>query len=352
MIDFPDLEVAPGTRRGFVPNDAALDFLLALEKLEAALRERLAAEARERARARREHVAREIRRVFAPVARRLPEYDLMDVRAGERRANESEKPAPRGDVLANGEGEAVRNGGAKGEGVDSAAGTDGAPATEDTLSAEGEALSASAAASHEATSDSDEQEEPALFPPGPLARVKLVPSRIRLAPSTERRFRARAEDEDRRLVREGVEFLWSLDGPGSLSSNGDEASYRAPDADAEAKIVVEAIQGELSASAEALVQVRESAAAAARTIGIPEPQPVNAPSEEWRSRLLGSRWEYNEGHRDYLAAAGDESRRLRYLVHLFAKEVVLKNFGSPQEEQTLERMVEVLTHLGDGRGRG
>ncbi len=314
------------------------------------------------------------------------------------------------------------------ESTSTAAGS-GASTTEDALAPEGEALPVKAGAPFEdaASSEPEEREEPALFPPGPLARVKIVPSRIRLAPSTERRFRARAEDEDGRLLREGVELRWSLVGPGSLvamgpassspsgaslgpassslsgaalgsvspsppleatlgpassspspslgspqplparpgsldspekrdfafgsASFGTEVLYRAPDLEGDARIAVEATQGERSAIAEAAVQVRESSAAAERTIGIPEPQPVNAPSEDWRSRLIGSRWEYNEGHRDYLAVAGDESRRLRYLVHLFAKEVVLRNFGSPQEEPTLERMVEVLTHLGDGRAR-
>lgn len=33
------------------------------------------------------------------------------------------------------------------------------------------------------------------------------------------------------------------------------------------------------------------------------------------------------------------------MVHLFAKEIVLHNFGEPAHEHTLEKMVEVLSHL-------
>jgi hypothetical protein len=336
VIDFPDLEVAPGTRRGFVPNDAALDFLLALEKLEAALRERLAADQRERARARHEHVAREIRRAFASVARRLPEYDLMDVRAGEKPASEPRAP-PLGEdrALGRGSGEETALEPPAGEPV-----------------AEPDADSSRPPGADPPADEGEDREEDALFPPGPLARVRITPSHIRLAPSTERRFRARTEDEDGRQVREDVVLRWYLEGPGSLAATvAHGVVYRAPDDEAESKLAVEARQGDRSASAEALVSVKETSASAARTLGIPEPQPVNAPSEDWRSRLRGSRWEYNEGHRDYLAVASDEPRRLRYLVHLFAKEVVLKNFGSPLEEPTLERMVEVLTHLGEGKSR-
>ncbi len=43
-----------------------------------------------------------------------------------------------------------------------------------------------------------------------------------------------------------------------------------------------------------------------------------------------------------------EAQRLRYLIHLFAKEVVLRNSGRPGDGEVLERMVEVLTRLGAG----
>ena len=45
------------------------------------------------------------------------------------------------------------------------------------------------------------------------------------------------------------------------------------------------------------------------------------------------------------AVAEDPKRRFRYIVHLFAKEIVLVNFGKPEDERLLERMVEVLTHI-------
>jgi len=72
---------------------------------------------------------------------------------------------------------------------------------------------------------------------------------------------------------------------------------------------------------------------------------VYAPSENWRSRMHGMVWEFNEGHRDYVAVSATESRRLRYLVHLFAKEIVLRNYGRPEHGSLLENMVEVLTHV-------
>jgi hypothetical protein len=86
-----------------------------------------------------------------------------------------------------------------------------------------------------------------------------------------------------------------------------------------------------------------------RLTGIPEPTPVPAPGETWRSRMRAGTWEYNTGHRDFLEVSGNDVRRLRYLIHLFAKEIVLRNFGGPGSNETLERMVELLTHLDGAR---
>ncbi len=327
VIDYPDLVVAPGTRRGFIPDDAALDFLVSLEKLEQALRERMAAEEQNRARARGEQVARDIRRAFRPVAARLPQYDLPDVSGAGERGGEPGRDAPAGEALG--------VPGAGGDGAGDGAG-DGRESTQDGPADGGAGKPAA---------------DEALFAPGPLAAVRLAPSRLRLPPSSERRIRAIALDADGRLAADGVEVCWELSGPGALAAVGASALYRAPGEECDARILARATQGEHMASAEARVQVEAGAEAAARTAGIPEPQAVNAPSEPWRSRLRGRSWQYNEGHRDYLAVAGDEPRRLRYLIHLFAKEIVLRNFGSPMEEELLERLVEVITYLGDGRGR-
>jgi mRNA-degrading endonuclease HigB of HigAB toxin-antitoxin module len=54
------------------------------------------------------------------------------------------------------------------------------------------------------------------------------------------------------------------------------------------------------------------------------------------SRVRNGIWEYNESHRDYQAAAAMQAGRLRYLVQLFAKELVIRTFGGPADEQLLE----------------
>jgi hypothetical protein len=85
--------------------------------------------------------------------------------------------------------------------------------------------------------------------------------------------------------------------------------------------------------------------------GVPDPEPVSAPGESWRSRIDAGRWQYNTAHPDYELVRGDERRRVRYLAHLFAKEIVLRNFADSPAADLLERMVQVLAHAGDPQRR-
>ena len=49
----------------------------------------------------------------------------------------------------------------------------------------------------------------------------------------------------------------------------------------------------------------------------------------------------NSGHRDFVFATRHRALQLRYLVRLYVKELVLRNFAGLPAEQLLERMVEL-----------
>jgi hypothetical protein len=49
----------------------------------------------------------------------------------------------------------------------------------------------------------------------------------------------------------------------------------------------------------------------------------------------------NSGHRDFVFAARNRALQLRYLVRLYVKELVLKNFAGLPADQLLERMIEL-----------
>jgi hypothetical protein len=187
-----------------------------------------------------------------------------------------------------------------------------------------------------------------LFPPGPLARVKLVPGGGRLPPDVTRTFRARALDADGRSTRDAVTLTWHLDGPGELAvepAAPDVARFTAPSSPGFSTVRVHAASGPRHAEALAELETSLELLGREKVGGIPEPRPIAAPGEPWRSRLRAEVWEYNESHPDYRTAAETDAGRLRYLIHLFAKEIVLRNFGRPGDGDLLERLVQVLTHL-------
>lgn len=77
--------------------------------------------------------------------------------------------------------------------------------------------------------------------------------------------------------------------------------------------------------------------------GLPGYTFERAAGELWRSRFDAERnvIVVNNGHRDLVFATRNRSLQLRYLVRLYVKELVLRNFAGLSAEQLLERMVEL-----------
>jgi len=77
--------------------------------------------------------------------------------------------------------------------------------------------------------------------------------------------------------------------------------------------------------------------------GLPGYTFERAPGESWRSRFDTKRnvIVINNGHRDFVYASRSKSLKLRYLVRLYAKELVMHNFVGLPADQLLERMVEL-----------
>jgi hypothetical protein len=100
---------------------------------------------------------------------------------------------------------------------------------------------------------------------------------------------------------------------------------------------------ELSSEAEVVVE-----AEAARR-AFPPPVFVHAPGETWRSRWNAStgKLEVNSAHPDFQAARQSQARRRRYIGRLYAKELVLHNFGHEATSTALERLIEVLARLDE-----
>jgi len=53
----------------------------------------------------------------------------------------------------------------------------------------------------------------------------------------------------------------------------------------------------------------------------------------------------NNGHRDFVFATRSRTLRLRYLVRLYVKELVLKNFRGLPAERLMERLIELSLYV-------
>ena len=149
LIDFPGFTVPPGTRRGVAPDAAAEAFVRALDGVVPLVEAELKRLDRERGAAASRQVMHDLRRALKGLRNRLPQYELPAVASEEAEMRDAAEAgiAPSGAEAAAGDG--------AGESQDEAS-----PGRDRTLD---------------------------LFPPGPLAGIRISPPEITLAPGRERR---------------------------------------------------------------------------------------------------------------------------------------------------------------------
>jgi len=189
---------------------------------------------------------------------------------------------------------------------------------------------------------------------GPLRTVVISPAASTLTVNQSRLFRALPRDRSRRRVEQDLLFRWEIgEGGGVLSSASDqEVSFQAPASPGLVRLSVTVSQRDVSCSSEALITVTDSLAAAvgpslANVRGLPGYTFERAAGELWRSRFDAERnlIVVNNGHRDFVFAMRSRALQLRYLVRLYVKELVLKNFRGLPAEQLLERMIELSLYV-------
>jgi hypothetical protein len=310
IIDAPFLNLTPATRTGVI-HDAALEALAAAL---APVEERLLALIDEQKRAEEERSSRDtlraIQRAFREAMIALPseEYDWFDIAA--------RRP--------------------------------GAPGGEGAEAAPTELVGI--AVSEESDEASAPRQRQFFEYAGPLQSVRIAPASCTLAVGASRGLRAVARDASRRTIDEGVEFAWRLlEGDGRLEGEaGEITTFIAPEEPCLARIGVTARQGDTVCEAEALVTVTDSLLPevkerAAGRHGLPGYTLEHAPGKLWRSRYEAERnlIVVNSGHRDFIFASRAKALKLRYLVRLYAKEMVRKNFPGAPADQLLDRLIEL-----------
>jgi Histidine kinase-, DNA gyrase B-, and HSP90-like ATPase len=318
LIDVPYLDLTPGTRSGIVYDERYGAFLEALGLLE----EHLTALIAEQRRAAEEQANREslraIQRAFREAMLVLPreEYDWFDIQSRSPRVVDAESEE-RGLETAEAEEERAVPGVPGPNGGDSA-------------------------------------QRPFFDYAGPLHSVVISPAASTLTVNKSRRFRALPRDRSRRRVERDLIFTWAIvEGGGTLSSTSDqEVSFEAPASPLLVRLSVSVSQRDVRCKAEALITVTDNldvtiGPAVVNARGLPGYTFERAGGELWRSRFDAERnlIVVNNGHRDFVFATRSRTLQLRYLLRLYVKELVVKNFAGLPAEQLAERMVELSLYV-------
>ena len=185
---------------------------------------------------------------------------------------------------------------------------------------------------------------------GPLFTVAISPASSVVRVGEQRTLRALPYDRSRRRVESNLTFAWEvIEGGGTLEQRHDQvATFIAPAEPGLVRVKAMVSQNDIERSAEALITVTHELLSQVETTvvesqGLPGYTFERAPGDSWRSRFDTSRnvIVINNGHRDFVYVARTRTLKLRYLIRLYAKELVLKNFVGLPPDQLLERMVEL-----------
>lgn len=315
LVDVPFLNLTPGTRSGIIQDERYAALVDALTPLEAHVKYLIEEQQRAEEEQASQQSLKAIQRAFHEAMLALPreEYDWFDV-----------------------QGRAHQGGGSAAK--ESASGLPAGTDWEESVLGVSE------------PTPSESPQRQFFDYAGPLFSVVVSPAASTTLLNETRQFRALPRDRSRRRVVEDLQFAWELaEGQGSLQgATNQEVEYRASAIPGLARLKVTVSQREVTVMAEALITVTDSletamSPAVVNTRGLPGYTFERAAGELWRCRFDAERniIVVNSGHRDFVFATRNRALQLRYLVRLYVKELVLKNFAGLPADQLLERMIEL-----------
>jgi hypothetical protein len=314
LVDVPFLTLTPGTRSGIIQDERYAALITALIPLETRLKNLIDEQQRAEEEQANQQSLKAIQKAFHEAMLALPreEYDWFDVQGRARQEGGAANPHV-GGVMDWAETETL---------------LPGLPESGPTESPQRQFFDFA----------------------GPLFSVMASPASCTTALNEVRRFRALPRDRSRRRVVDDLHFAWQiLEGEGTLHGITDqEVEYHAPAVPGLARLRITVTQRDISCTAEALITVTDSLTdamtpMAVNTRGLPGYTFERAAGELWRCRFDAERniIVVNSGHRDFVFATRNRALQLRYLVRLYVKELVLKNFAGVPADQLLERMIEL-----------
>jgi hypothetical protein len=320
LIDVPFLNLTPGTRSGIIQDDRYAALIAALEPLEDNVNGLIEEQQRAEEEQASQQSLKAIQRAFHEALLALPpeEYDWFDVQSRARQEGTAARPTGNGSCAAMGFDDA-------------------------TLGVKESAHFAS-------------PERQFFDFAGPLFSAIVSPAASTVPLSERRKLRALPRDRSRRRVVDDLTFAWEiLEGGGTLSGATDqEVEFQAPRIPGLTRLRATVAQRDVTVTAEALLTITDSLEAAispavVNARGLPGYTFERAAGEIWRCRFDAARniIVVNSGHRDFVFATRNRALQLRYLVRLYVKELVLKNFAGLSGDQLLERMIELSLYAED-----
>jgi hypothetical protein len=319
ILDAPFLNLTPGTRQGIIYDDRFNTLCKALEPVEEHLRHIIEEQRKAEEERSSRRILRKVQRALKEAFLRLPqeEYDWFDISSKKTRAKRD--PLFSASALAG-------------------------PAREEN-SREGDEHGAAP----ELDAPDDRHREFFEFA-GPLFSVLISPKSSVVPVDGRKKYRALCRDRSRRTVWKDLVYRWEIvNGEGRLGSNDEESVvFIAPAEPCLTNLELIVRQGGIECRDEALITVTDSlidqtAASGGSRKGLPGYTYHRAPAEMWRSRFDADKnvIVINNGHRDFVYAGKQKSRKLRYICRLFCKELVRHNFPGLPTDELLERMIEL-----------
>lgn len=336
IIDVPFLQLTPGTRDGVVLDEAYESLCVALEPLETMLSDLLDEKRRAEEEEASKQILSRVTRAFREAFLHLPseEYGWLAAKTHDPRRQGKQtvpgEPTPLGDGYGDQGGPAALDG--------------GSIVTDD--ASFGEYLP-------EALEQADAQKSFFDFA-GPLNKLMISPASSVIGVGERKKLKAVARDRSGRMVETGLSYKWRvLEGGGAIEGiDAAYAEYIAPEEPCVVSVELRVSQGEELRVANALVTVtaelikRQGGAGGASRRGLPGYTYRKAPGELWRSKYDADQSiiVINNAHADFIYASRQAMTKLRYIMRLFAKELVLANFPEADRDELLERMVELTLY--------
>jgi hypothetical protein len=319
IVDVPFLNLTPGTRHGVIRDDHFEAFCRAMDPVENHLQQIIEDQRKAEEERSSRRILRRVQRALKEAFLRLPqeEYDWFDIYGGKPQ-KKSVSLFSSGSIRAGSREKNDR----ESENPEDVPGLD----------------------------DNHTGEKQFFEYAGPLFSVLISPKSSVVSVDKRKKYRVVCRDRSRRVVLENLEYQWDItDGEGHLNENHRESIvFIAPPEPCLTTLEVVVRQGDKTCRDEALITVTDSlmdqsSKTGKANKGLPGYTYRRAPGEMWRSRFDVEKnvIVINNGHRDFVYAGKQKSRKLRYICRLFCKELVRHNFPGLQTDELLERMIEL-----------